>query len=327
MTVASSINTATYTGNGVTTNFPFAFLIPTDTAQVTLTTIATGLEGDALDPSLYTINGEDNDAGGSIDYPLVGSPLSSDYKINIKRVVPIAQELSLSNQSGFLPEVLEDQLDRIVMMIAQQAEQIARAVLVGTGSGQSPEDLIDALADAAATAVAAASSASTDASTATTQAGLATAAKVAAEAAAASIGNASTTVAGKVELATAAEFITGTDTTRALSVKETWDAANWVNLGATLSGNLTIDFAAGINFYGTVTGNITFNAVSNAKDQSGEFILTASGGTRTVSFNTTPYATPNNAALGTIASGVSMLFSYTRAQNGKMVITPIGTIS
>lgn len=128
-------------------------------------------------------------------------------------------------------------------------------------------------------------------------------------------------------IATAAEWRTGTSTTKLLGVSETWGAAAWVNLGASLTGNLTIDFATGINFYGTATGNITFNAVSNAKEQSGEFMITASGGDRTVSFNTTPYATPNNASLGTITSATTMLFSYTRAQNGKFVISAIGTVS
>lgn len=128
-------------------------------------------------------------------------------------------------------------------------------------------------------------------------------------------------------IATAAEWLTGTSTTKLLGVSETWGAAAWVNLGASLTGNLTVDFATGINFYGTATGNITFNAVSNAKDQSGEIMITASGGDRTVSFNTTPFATPNNASLGTITSGTTMLFSYTRAQSGKFVISAIGTVS
>ena len=128
-------------------------------------------------------------------------------------------------------------------------------------------------------------------------------------------------------IATAAEWRTGTSTTKLLGVSETWGAGAWVNLGASLTGNLTIDFATGINFYGTATGNITFNAVSSAKEQSGEFMITASGGDRTVSFNTTPFATPNNASLGTITSATTMLFSYTRAQNGKFVISAIGTVS
>jgi hypothetical protein len=139
--------------------------------------------------------------------------------------------------------------------------------------------------------------------------------------------DASTTAKGISEFATAAEFRTGTDTARSLVVDQTWAAAAWVSIGASLTGNLTIDFATAINFYGTATGNITFNAVSNAKDQSGEFMITASGGDRTVSFNTTPFATPNNASLGTITSGTTMLFSYTRAQNGKFVISAIGTVS
>lgn len=96
----------------------------------------------------------------------------------------------------------------------------------------------------------------------------------------------STTQQGILELATAAEYRTGTDPDRALSVKETWDATLPVTVayGATI----TLDMAAGLNFTTTLTGNATFANPSNTgKAQSGfiEVKQDATGG-RVPSFGT-----------------------------------------
>lgn len=127
-------------------------------------------------------------------------------------------------------------------------------------------------------------------------------------------------------IASAADWRAGTSTTKLLGVKNTWDAAAHVSLGATLSGNITLDLATGFNFYGTATGNITFNAVSNAKNQSGTIDITASGGNRTVSINSSVFSSYNSVSLGTINSGTTVQFTYNRASNGKIVISRGGTI-
>ena len=113
-----------------------------------------------------------------------------------------------------------------------------------------------------------------------------------------------------------------------LGVNNVWSSAAPVNLGASWSGNRTLDLATFINGYATATGNITFNALSNAKNQSGLIRVTASGGNRTVSFNTAAFATPNNAALTTIASGTTRLYSYAYDSNlGKCILIDLGTVS
>jgi hypothetical protein len=112
-----------------------------------------------------------------------------------------------------------------------------------------------------------------------------------------------------------------------LGVNNLWAAAVPVNWGD-ITGNQTLDFATFIRAYGTAIGNITFFAVANGKNQTGSFRITASGGNRTVSFNTSAFATPNNAALTTIASGTTRLYSYSYdTVLGKCVIVDMGTIS
>lgn len=107
---------------------------------------------------------------------------------------------------------------------------------------------------------------------------------------AANLPDTSTSAEGVVELATAAEYRTGTDSTRALSVAEVWAAA----LAATLTdgANIAVDLAAGINWGGSTTtklslgGNRTLSAPSNAKGgQCGILWFGASSSTRTLTLN------------------------------------------
>lgn len=106
-----------------------------------------------------------------------------------------------------------------------------------------------------------------------------------------------------------------------------WAANAWVNLGATLNGNLALNFSDFLKGYGTATNNITFNTHTGLKEQSGIITITASGGTRTVSFTTANFCTPNNVALGTIASGKAVAFSYYKEQNGKCCLIRLGEVA
>jgi microcystin-dependent protein len=161
-------NVKTHTGNGVTTVFPYDFLIDDDDyAEVTLLEIATGiLTTLVLGDGDFSIDGIGVDEGGNVTYN-PGTPLASTHKINIRRVVPLVQNMDINNQTGFLPEVLEDQLDLMVMQIQQVSEKADRAVVVEVGDTTDPATLIASLLAASATAT-------TQAGIATTQAGIAT---------------------------------------------------------------------------------------------------------------------------------------------------------
>lgn len=125
--------------------------------------------------------------------------------------------------------------------------------------------------------------------------------------------------------ATAANFRADTD--GVLTVAVVWDAAAYVNLGATWTGNQTIDYSTFFNGYATATGNFTFNGRSNAKaGQSGIIEVTASGGDRTVSYTSSAYSSPNSASLGTITSGTTVSFSYHVLNSGKVQLIRLGAI-
>lgn len=126
---------------------------------------------------------------------------------------------------------------------------------------------------------------------------------------------ATTSSSGVVELATAAEYRTGTDTGRALVVDQVWDSADCTALtdGATIA----VDFATGYNFGGTsnavlsLGGDRTLGAPSNvSKNQSGVLWFGAASSTRVLTLNAAwnlcdgaeagPYSITTAQALGVV---------------------------
>lgn len=100
------------------------------------------------------------------------------------------------------------------------------------------------------------------------------------------VASASLTVQGIVELATAAEFRTGTDTSRALVVDQYWAAGAEVAL--TDAATIAVDMSLGINFkVDTIGGNRTLGQPTNVKPgQTGRFRIRQDGtGSRTLAYH------------------------------------------
>lgn len=132
MTVEVQTRSVVHIGNDIATEFSFVFrLLEEEFLEVYLRNNATEVET-LLSDSVYSV--VFNDDGGTVTYPLSGTPISDEYSLIIKRTVPYTQETEISNQGGFQPVVLENQLDRIVMQIQQLAEDVARAVKMKTGT-------------------------------------------------------------------------------------------------------------------------------------------------------------------------------------------------
>lgn len=158
MTVTSQNSYVTYVGNSATTVFPYLFEIPTGSNQVYLWSAATGTQ--LVDPGDYSITGLDDPAGGTVTYPLSGSPITVDFTLTISRVVPAIQATDISSQSNFYPAVIEDALDYLTFLIQQTNFSSIRAVLVPIGSPLPAPDYLTAVQQAAAAAAASAAVAS-----------------------------------------------------------------------------------------------------------------------------------------------------------------------
>jgi hypothetical protein len=96
---------------------------------------------------------------------------------------------------------------------------------------------------------------------------------------------ASTGAKGVVELATAAEYRTGTDTARVVGVAEVWSSPALVALSSS-SNSTAVDFSTFINASLSLGENTTLANPSNEKvGQCGVICITATGSTRTVALH------------------------------------------
>lgn len=144
MTVNTTDSTVIYSGNGVSTEFDFPFKVLDEShLEITRRDTATGLIDYTYTDSDYTITGIGEALGGTVE---LNDPLESGYKIIITRVVPYTQEVDIVNQSGFYPEVIEDQLDLMEMQTQQVADAAGRSIKVPPG------ETIDEMPGAAARA-------------------------------------------------------------------------------------------------------------------------------------------------------------------------------
>ena len=120
MTIATVVNKVTAQGNGAVTAFSFSFLIPAASNAVVTVTDPLGVQT-VLTALQYTLTGIGNANGGTLNYPLSGSPLATGYSITLQRVMPLQQLTSLINQAGYFPAVVEGALDNLEMQIQQLA--------------------------------------------------------------------------------------------------------------------------------------------------------------------------------------------------------------
>lgn len=126
MTIGTPLSTITLSGNGVTTSFAYPFLIPAASDAQVVYTNAAGVETFLL-PTQYTIAGVGTSTGGTVTYPLSGSPIAGGTTLTISRVLPLVQTTSISNQ-GPTFEATEGALDTLEMQIQQLQAQITQAV-------------------------------------------------------------------------------------------------------------------------------------------------------------------------------------------------------
>src|SRR3990167_6526229 len=222
MALSSIINRNDYTGNDNTSTYNYGFkifsendlkVIKRDTDDVE-TVLTLGSAGSGT----YTVTGVGNANGGSI--VLNGGNLPSNYHLTIKRKRALKQETDVRNQGAFYQEIHEDAFDHFIMIDQTQQDDIDRSfklpdtIQVSAVSPVLPipsankfirwNDVADALenkniADLGATTIGDGLTLSVDKDL--------------------SVNDASATQKGKIEIATDAEAIAGTDTSRAITPK------------------------------------------------------------------------------------------------------------
>jgi hypothetical protein len=134
MTVSSTSSRVVYDGNGSTTTFPFGFKVQQVADLVVVYTDATGTDF-TLSGSQYGATGFGVDAGGTVTYPLSGSPIASGTTLTIYRSVSPTQPTSIDNQGAMWPAVIEKALDRVTMIVQGFIDGVNRSLRITPTDG------------------------------------------------------------------------------------------------------------------------------------------------------------------------------------------------
>lgn len=131
MTVSTTSSEITVSGNGATTVFNFPFVGVAASNISVIYTNSSGLQT-TLTASQYSLSlnapaaGQIWGLGGSVTYPISGSPIAAGTKLTIRRDLPLTQSTSLSNQGASYPQVTESAIDTLQMQIQQLANRGSR---------------------------------------------------------------------------------------------------------------------------------------------------------------------------------------------------------
>lgn len=117
-----------YIGNGVTTSFPFSFKVFQASDLLVVQTDTTPTDYTLTFNTNYTVTlnaNQDSNPGGTVN--LVVAP-PTGYLLTIGSQVPQLQSVTLTNNGGFYPTVINTALDYVTILIQQLSEKIGRAL-------------------------------------------------------------------------------------------------------------------------------------------------------------------------------------------------------
>ena len=139
-----------FQGNGQTTDFPFGFYVfsnndvrveTSDTDSVVTTVLVKDVD------YTVTINADQNaTAGGTVK---LAKALPAGKSLAITSNLAYTQEMQLTNFSRFPPEILNDAMDRTVILIQQLKEMAERHLTVPATSEKTPQQVMSEILDVA----------------------------------------------------------------------------------------------------------------------------------------------------------------------------------
>jgi len=136
MTISSTANRNSYTGNDTTATYSYTYRIFLEgDLSVTVRNTADDVETTLVLNTDYTVTGVSDASGGTIvlagtgkAWQGTGSFLNTGYILVIRRVVQLTQGTDIRNQGDFFPEVHEDFFDKAIMVDQQQQDALDRSI-------------------------------------------------------------------------------------------------------------------------------------------------------------------------------------------------------
>ena len=129
MTVSTTTNRASYSGNGTNDTFAYAFKIFADGDLTVIIRAADGTETTKTLTTHYTVTGAGTDSGGNVVFTSGNIPTSTETVV-ILRQLDLTQGTDYVANDPFPAESHEDALDRLTMIAQQHDEAIGRALKV-----------------------------------------------------------------------------------------------------------------------------------------------------------------------------------------------------
>ena len=125
MTVSSSTNRVSYSGNGTLTAFAYTFKIFDEDDLTVILRASDGAETVQTITTHYTVSGVGDAGGGNVTF--VTAP-ASGVTVVILREQPLTQGLDLVPNDPFPAASLEEALDKLVFMTQKHEEELGRAI-------------------------------------------------------------------------------------------------------------------------------------------------------------------------------------------------------
>lgn len=143
MSISSTTRKAgPFSGNGTTQSFPFTFKVFQASDLYVVLTDTNGTETVQTLTSQYSVSlnsNQDSNPGGSVS--MVTAP-PSGYLLTLGSQVQQTQGLVLTNTGGFYPTALNDEFDKITILIQQLQEQVTRSIKTNFSSSIDPNTLL-----------------------------------------------------------------------------------------------------------------------------------------------------------------------------------------
>ena len=148
MTVSSSTSFVSYAGNGSLTTFAYTFKTFQDSdLLVTLVNDASGAETTQTLITDYTVTGAGLAGGGNVTFTTAPA---SGTTVKIRRVLPVTQETDYVANDPFPAEAHEDALDKLTMLVQQEAANSDLAISFPEGDvGSGLNNIVPAAVDRA----------------------------------------------------------------------------------------------------------------------------------------------------------------------------------
>jgi hypothetical protein len=146
MTVSSSTNRVSYSGNGTLTVFAYTFKVFDESDLTVILRASDGTETVQTITTHYTVSGVGDVGGGNVTF--VTAPTATQTVV-ILREQPLTQGLDLVPNDPFPAESLEESFDKLTFMVQQHEEELGRAIKASRTNTITTTEFVESASDRA----------------------------------------------------------------------------------------------------------------------------------------------------------------------------------